>query len=899
MRFAVHVRHKGSIKPATGCLLLLFVSHLGAQQQITVTASCNNPPAAVANTPYRHTLAFTEAGVTTGWTRQAVSWSLLSRSDAQLSLATNGALGGTFQAGPVSFQARVSVTYQYCEVQSTVCPPNYGITRLVDSAAISCTIPVQSVPPRINDVQPRSATVCGPGVSLQISATSLFPGFQAGIGSRQTQEITQLGLLGSSLTSSPQSATANLSAAILANPPFTDVENAGTFLANAPFTPESFSAGFAFTLRRTPILADYSPRALAAGVAAALTVSGQNLVPGVTQLRWEPAGRAAQVIAPRQGGSATQLIYDIPASLVAAQGSVANLTLVNREDSNPANAAYSCVRPLSITVGSAPLLLRSINPTAATACGPGFSLSAVTEGLAAGGQLRWDGTALGNQIADATKQAISADVTAAQLGTTPRRVAVTVANPAASGGTAFGTPSSPLDFTISAAPAIGVPDITGAVRGSQDVTVRFSATNAIPNVTRIRWINGATSVLLPTQVSGTQVTATIGANLLTTAGTARLAVVNADAANPGGALPATGGNCPVERAFTISVPTITLSSSNVSSVAVASPDDVAVTLTGTGFATGSAVLVNGSTAGVTTTRVSAGTPGTIEATLAKTLFASLGTLDLSVRNPDGTASGTLPIAVVLPRAPQIALTANPLQPSAPTDQPSLVMAQSNPSTRLLEGTATLSFTPDPQVRNLQGTLPRQALPAFAATSGQELVFDVPTNATSVALPMNGRFSLPSIGGTVTVALTRLTVKGTTLSVLPESGPAPVNIAVRVSAPTIVATSGQQSVRFTNATTSGFVIELDGLATGRLIDRADFEFRVAAGVKVDSSTVIQVLVSSDFNSFFQSAAGLQSGSAFRLRVPFSIADGDANSIQGVTVTLRSTVGGDSSPVTGSR
>lgn len=897
MRYSADHRAPG--KPAACSLLLLFAAQMGAQQQTVVTASCNNPPTAVANTPYRHTLAFTETGVQSGWTRQSASWSLLARSDAQLSLATNGVINGTFQAGPVSFQARVSVTYQSCEIQGTVCPPNYVITRLVDSAPVSCTIPVQAVPPRVIDVQPRSATMCGPGVNLQISASSLLPGFHAGIGSRATQEITQLSLLGSSLTASPQSATVNLTPSFLANPPFTDVENAGIFLANAPYTPESFSAGFPFTLRRTPILTDYSPRSLAAGAATALTITGQNLVPGVTQLRWEPVGRTAQMIAPRQGGSATQLTYDLPASLLTTQGAVANLTLVNREDSNPANLPYSCVRPLSISVGSAPLSLRSLTPSAATACGPGFTLSGVTEGLIAGGQLRWDGTALGNQKPDVANQTISADVTAAQLGTAARRVPVTIVNPTPSSGAGFGTPSAAVDFTVSAAPAIGVPDIARAVRGSPDVTVRFSATNAIPNVTRIRWINGATSVLLPTQASGNQLTSTIAANLLTTAGTARLVAVNADAANPGGVLPATGGNCPVERTFTIDNPTITLSSSTVTSVGVASPDDVPVTLTGTGFVTGSTVLVNGSATGVTTTRVTPGQPATINATLSKSLFAALGTLNISVRNPDGVASSTLPIAIVLPHTPQIVLTANPLQPSSPTDQPSLVLTQSNPSTRLLEGTATLSFTPDPQVRNLQGALPRQALPAFAATSSQDLVFDVPASGTAIALPMNGRFSLPSIGGTVTVALTRLIVKGTTLSVLPESGPAPVTIPVRVSAPAIVAATGQQSVRFTNATASGFVIELDGLATGRSIDRADFEFRVAAGVKVDSSLIIQVPVTNDFNTFFQSAAGLQSGSAFRLRVPFSIADGDANSIQGVTVTLRSTVGGDSSPVTGTR
>ncbi|MBL8296324.1 MAG: hypothetical protein JNN08_31055 [Bryobacterales bacterium] len=875
-------------------LLVLFAARMQGQQGATVTASCNNPPVAQANTPYRHTLSFTEANVANGWIRQAVSWSLLSSSHMQLSLATNGVVGGTFQTGPVLFQARVSVTYQFCQTETAVCP-----SVRIDSAPVSCSIQVQRVQPRIIDVQPRSATMCGPGVNLQIRATDLQPGFQAGIGSIRVPDISPLSLLGSSLTASPQTATVSLSTGILAGPPFSDVENAGIFLANPPYTPDAFSEGFPFTLRRTPTISDYSPRTLPGGGPAALTIMGQNLAPGVTQLRWEPVGLAPQLIAPRQGGSATQLIFDIPAALLPAQTTTVNITLVNREESNPSNAPYSCVRPVTITVGSPALTLRSINPNVATACGPGFTLNGVTQGLLAGGQLRWDGAALANQRPDAGTQTIAGDVTAAQLGVTARRASVTVANPTQPGGTAFGPASPALDFTINAAPAISVPDIGRAFRGSGDVTVRFTGSSVIANVTRIRWINGAVSVLLPTQVSGSQVTATISSSLLTTVGTARLVAVNVDAANPSGSLPTTGGSCPVERTFLIENPSITLTSSSVSAVDVASPSDVPVTLTGTGFVAGSVVLANDSTTGVTTTRVNVGTPGTIEATLARTLFGVPGTLNLSVRNPDGTLSGALPVRILLPRTPQITMTANPLQPSGPTDQPTLTLTQTNASTRLLEGTVTLSFTPDPQVRNLQGALPRQALPAFAATSSQELVFDVPTNAAAIPLPMNGRFSLPSIGGTITVQMTALVVKGTTLSVLSEGAPSPVTVQVRVAAPTIVSTAGQPIVRFTNASSSGFVVELDGLATGRAIDRADFEFRVATGVRVDGSLLIQVPVTNDFNTFFQSAAGLQSGSAFRLRVPFNISDGDANSIQGVTVTLRSTVGGDSQPVTGTR
>lgn len=885
-----------STRSALFCLVLVSGANLDAQQSPTVTASCNNPATARANVPYQHALTFAEGGIPTTWTRQTVAWSLLARSDQRLSLATNGVVTGTFLAGPVTFQARVSVTYQFCPPQATACLPANAMTQVVNSAPITCAIQVQSVPPRVLDVQPRTATMCGPGVNLQVRATDLQAGFQAGIGSIRVPDLTPLQVLGSSLTVSPQTATINLSAAILAGPPFNDIENAGIFLANPPFSPDAFSEGFAFAIRRTPQITGVSPSTLPAGVAAVLTVTGQNFIPGFTHIRWEAAGRPPQFIIPRQGGSTTQLVYDIPATLLTAAGT-ANITLVNQEESNPAGMAYSCVRPTTVTIGSPALTLRSIEPTAATACGPGFTLSAATQGLIAGGQLRWDGAAIPNQRVSAANQTIAADVTPAQLGTAARRVPVTAANPTQPGGTGFGPASPPLDFTVNAPPAISVPNITRAVRGSNELTLRFSGANLIANVTRIRWILGATSVLLPTQVSGADVAATVAAALLANAGTARLIAVNVDAANPNGAIPTTGGNCPAERTFVIEDPTITLTSSSVTTVDVAAPNDVPVVLTGAGFAAGAVVLANGTTSGVTTSRVAP--PSTIEATLSRTLFNQPGALDLSVRNPDGTVSGTLAIRVLLPRTPQLTLSANPLQPALPTEQPTLTVTQANSSSRVLEGTVTLTFSPDPQVRNLSGAVPRQALPAFAATSSQQLVFDVPTGAATIPLPMNGRFSLPSIAGTVTVQLTALVVKGTALSVMPEVPPTPVSVQIRVAAPAIVTTAGQQSVRFVNASSNGFVIELDGLATGRSIDRADFEFRVATGVRVEGSLTIQVPVSNDFNTFFQSTPGLESGSAFRLRVPFTISDGDANSVQAVTVTLRSGVGGDSQPVTGTR
>ncbi len=109
----------------------------------------------------------------------------------------------------------------------------------------------------------------------------------------------------------------------------------------------------------------------------------------------------------------------------------------------------------------------------------------------------------------------------------------------------------------------------------------------------------------------------------------------------------------------------------------------------------------------------------------------------------------------------------------------------------------------------------------------------------------------------------------------------------------VVTSG--SVRFTNLTSTGFNVELDGYSTPRDLAGATFTFQAASGAQLSGTTTFSVSLSSLAPGWFSGTSGLQSGGTFHLSVPFTFG-GDTSALGGVSVTLSNSVG-SSSPATG--
>jgi subtilase family serine protease len=166
----------------------------------------------------------------------------------------------------------------------------------------------------------------------------------------------------------------------------------------------------------------------------------------------------------------------------------------------------------------------------------------------------------------------------------------------------------------------GAPTLTGlspssVTAGGPAFTLTVNGTGFVTGAT----ISASGNVLTTTYVSSTQVTAAIPAAYIASAGTASITV-----ANPGSA----ASNA---LTFTINNPTPVLSSISPNSATHGS-NSVTITLTGSGFVSGSQVkwALNGTTTTLTTTYVSA---TKLTATVTSNLLKSRGTATVQVSNP--------------------------------------------------------------------------------------------------------------------------------------------------------------------------------------------------------------------------------------------------------------------------
>src|SRR5205823_5626043 len=236
----------------------------------------------------------------------------------------------------------------------------------------------------------------------------------------------------------------------------------------------------------------------------------------------------------------------------------------------------------------------SLTPATATAGGPGFTLTVNGSGFVAGAVVQWSGANRPTTYVSATQ--LTATIPATDIATAGRATG-TDSNPAPGGGT-----SNAQKFTSRGA-SHPVPTTTGltpasAVAGGTQFTLTVTGTNFVASSV-VRW-NGAARTT--TFVSATQLTATIPATDIATAGTAPVTVFNAA---PGG-----GTSNPQTFTTTNPVPTTTGLSPGA---AVAGGTQFTLTVTGTNFVTSSVVRWNGAnraTTYVSATQLTAVIPAT-------------------------------------------------------------------------------------------------------------------------------------------------------------------------------------------------------------------------------------------------------------------------------------------------
>ena len=352
-----------------------------------------------------------------------------------------------------------------------------------------------------------------------------------------------------------------------------------------------------------------------------LTVNGTNFItPSV--VRFNGADRTTTYV------SATQLTASIPAGDLTTAGTY-NITVFNPTP----GGGTSNAQVLTVTAPNNPVpTTTGIAPTSKTVGDGAFTLTVNGTNFIAPSVVRFNGADRTTTYVSATQ--LTASIPAGDL-TTAGTYNITVFNPTPGGGTSnaqilnVNAPNNPVPTTASISP-------TSKTVGDGDFILTVDGTNFI--ATSVVRFNGADRTT--TYVSATQLTASIPAGDLTTAGTYNITVFN----------PTPGGGTSNAQILTVTalnnpVPTTTGIAPTSKTVG-----DGAFTLTvnGTNFITPSVVRFNG--ADRTTTYVSA---TQLTASIPAGDLTTAGTYNITVFNPTpgGGISNAQILTVTAPNNP--------------------------------------------------------------------------------------------------------------------------------------------------------------------------------------------------------------------------------------------------------
>ncbi|MGE5596059.1 MAG: beta strand repeat-containing protein [Hyphomicrobiales bacterium] len=265
----------------------------------------------------------------------------------------------------------------------------------------------------------------------------------------------------------------------------------------------------------------------------------------------------------------------------------------------------------------------SLSPNSAIAGGAGFTLTVNGSNFVASSVIQWNGADVPTTYVSPTQ--LTATIPASDI-TTAGSANVRVVSPSPGGGTSSQLPfaiNNPLPTLTSVAP-------TSAIAGDPGFTLTVNGTGFIAT-SKVRW-DGAD--LATTYVSATQLTASVPATNIATAGSHSVTVNT----------PAPGGGTSGSLAFAVNNP--------VPAITAIAPDNApaggagaTVTITGAGFFSGSKVQWNGSDR--TTTFVSA-TELTVALTPADLAAEGVGNLVVVNPAPGGGSSAPMTFTVGAP-----------------------------------------------------------------------------------------------------------------------------------------------------------------------------------------------------------------------------------------------------------
>jgi hypothetical protein len=442
---------------------------------------------------------------------------------------------------------------------SLVAAPGMATITVATGSAVSSgvSLPVTAGQvPSLTQISPAGATAGGAGLTLTVT------GFNFISGSVVKWNGTPLA---TTYVNSTQ-LTASVPASLIALPGGAEVTvvNPGGGVSGArPFSIAPVR----------PTITSLSPASIPAGITTpsfTLTVNGTGFVAGQTSVEWNGAPVPVMVSSP------TQLTASVPGNLLASPGT-ASITV-------SILGVYSAPATFTITPG-APVVLSWV-PSAVTAGGPAFTLTASGNHFVSGSVVQWNGSPLTTTFVSATQ--LQAAVPASLIAA-PGRAVLTVLNPG-------GAVSNAVQLSITG-PVPQILSLTppSATAGGPAFTLAVFGFGFLSGAT-LMW-NG--SPVPTTFHSPTDLSATVPASLIVAPGSASLAVVN-----PGGA---------ASTAFTFTVgaaPAII----GFFPLPTAGGPAFTATVVGSGFAPGAVVDWNGaalSTTFVSSTQLTVAVPAAL------------------------------------------------------------------------------------------------------------------------------------------------------------------------------------------------------------------------------------------------------------------------------------------------
>lgn len=248
---------------------------------------------------------------------------------------------------------------------------------------------------------------------------------------------------------------------------------------------------------------------------------------------------------------------------------------------------------------------------------------------------------------------------------------------------------------------------------------------------------------------------------------------------------------------------------------------------------------------------------------------SIGITVTDGNQPPLSAQRTFLLRIALPPLPPLSITQ--LQDTTPpASQPAFGLQLGQAFPVELNGTATLSFTPD-------SGLPPDPAVRFA-NGGTTVNFTIPAGQTA-AVPAAGNlfaFQTGTTAGTITLSVT-LRLGATVLE------PAPFVVKVVRIPP-----SGPQITNLVIVRNpAGFEIRVTGYSNIRQVTGATFRFTAAPGSPLQT-TEVNVPVSGIFQSWFASDQSLPFGGQFLFVMPFTV-QGSMGALFSVQVTLTNSAG----------